>query len=408
MKTTQWSKNSKSKSKSKSIYIWWFFVLLIAIIIIIANIYKFMSESGNHVDLIEHKEENENVKSKNALIQKNNTELELSIPATINAIEYKKVKIGFAITITRDGKFLDGAAVLAYSIDKAFRHEKNKLEISLISFVHPNVTTSIPHLKRIGYHVIECETPIIPQNIKFKFLREHINRNGCCGAAELIKLYAYKLLQYDKIVHMDADVLVLNSFTHTILKPYSLIYTTDPNMATHKGEDKMPVQGGFLIIKPSLDDYNNILRTIMSTIFYQGGGWNGSKIGWFWGGMTIQGILPYYYRKVTIANRSHIEDRCYYNTMADTPECEKQSLRDIFTAHFTVCQKPWTCYLTKINRLCSDLHKTWFEFRKEAEIYYGLNGVEQLVCPRGGHKWYKPMQLDYARLPSYSIFYHEV
>jgi hypothetical protein len=27
-----------------------------------------------------------------------------------------------------------------------------------------------------------------------------------------------------------------------LARDFSLIYTTDPNMATHKGEDKMPVQ----------------------------------------------------------------------------------------------------------------------------------------------------------------------
>ncbi len=46
-----------------------------------------------------------------------------------------------------------------------------------------------------------------------------------------------------------------------------------------------------------------------------------SKIGWFWGGMTVQGVLPYYYNKVAPPGGSQIVDRCYYNTMADTEPC---------------------------------------------------------------------------------------
>ena len=35
----------------------------------------------------------------------------------------------------------------------------------------------------------------------------------------------------------------------------SLVYTTDPNMATHKGEDRMPVQGGVLVLKVRIYRY---------------------------------------------------------------------------------------------------------------------------------------------------------
>ncbi len=158
---------------------------------------------------------------------------------------------------------------------------------------------------------------------------------------------------------------------------YSLIYTTgrvylifiaklftlqsqlavDPNMATFKGQDKMPVQGGFIVLKPSIADYRAIIDTEMTTEFKKFHGWNSSHIGWFWGGMTVQGILPYYYNRVTSPGRSHIVDRCYYNTMADTPECSKQTLAELKSAHFTVCQKPWGCFRYLDSRLCRELHQ---------------------------------------------------
>jgi hypothetical protein len=51
---------------------------------------------------------------------------------------------------------------------------------------------------------------------------------------------------------------------------FSLLYTTDPTMATHKGEDKMPVQGGFIVMQPSVVDYTNLIDIVMNTEFYKG------------------------------------------------------------------------------------------------------------------------------------------
>lgn len=54
--------------------------------------------------------------------------------------------------------------------------------------------------------------------------------------------------------------------------------------------------------------------------YREGSGWGGSHIGWFYGGRTIQGVLPYYYNEVS-KNRSLIVDRCIYNSMADEDNC---------------------------------------------------------------------------------------
>jgi len=304
-----------------------------------------------------------------------------------------QMRIAFAITITKDGNFQDGAAVLAYSI---LKHSQSKLyDVSLIAFVHPNVKER-ESLKTLGFHVIEAPLPINITAIEGKNLREHINYNGCCGASELIKLTSYRLTQYNWVVHMDADTIVNRPLDDLFLdesfKDLSLGYTTDPNMATHKGEDNMPAQGGFLLIKPSEQDFRGIIRTLVTTEFKNGGGWNGSHIGWFWGGMTVQGILPYYYNRVSInpetpgKTRRKIIDRCIYNTMADTEECQGKTLGEVRSAHFTICQKPWTCIqwggsrgickMPMCNPLCKALHDEWFRLRREAEKYYGFPVVE--------------------------------
>jgi hypothetical protein len=147
--------------------------------------------------------------------------------------------------MTKDGPFHDGAAVLAYSIHKV--SVGSAYDVSLVAFVHPEVVSTRAVLRNLGYHVIECPTPINSSAITFDFLREKINKNGCCGAAELIKLNSYRLLQYDRVVHVDADTFFVNPVDELFARNFSLIYSTDPNMASFKAKlEQFPVQGGFI------------------------------------------------------------------------------------------------------------------------------------------------------------------
>ncbi len=74
-------------------------------------------------------------------------------------------------------------------------------------------------------------------------------------------------------------------------------------------------------MQPSDKVYTDLIHIVMNTEFAKGGAWNRTKIGWFWGGMTVQGVLPYYYNRIAAPGRSQIVDRCFYNTMADTEPC---------------------------------------------------------------------------------------
>jgi hypothetical protein len=130
-----------------------------------------------------------------------------------------KERVAYAITITKDGMFQDGAAVLAYSIAK---YSTDQYDISLIAFVHPQVTYARPILSRLGYHVIEAAIPINSTAIPFKWFRNHIDRNGCCGSSELIKLHSYRLEQYHRVVHLDADVLLLNPIDSLFFSSFEL------------------------------------------------------------------------------------------------------------------------------------------------------------------------------------------
>lgn len=100
------------------------------------------------------------------------------------------------------------------------------------------------------------------------------------------------------------------------------------------------MKGGFLVIKPNMTDYKEYINILMEGDYRSGSAWGGTKIGWFWGGKTIQGIVPYYYNKYTTPGRSLILDRCYYNTMADTENCRfvdyVLDLLSLHSSHFFV------------------------------------------------------------------------
>ena len=50
----------------------------------------------------------------------------------------------------------------------------------------------------------------------------------------------------------------------------------------------LSLQGGFLVMQPSVADYENIIEIVMTKEFRKFKGWDSSTIGWFWGGMTVQ------------------------------------------------------------------------------------------------------------------------
>lgn len=66
------------------------------------------------------------------------------------------------------------------------------------------------------------------------------------------------------------------------------LYTCDYGMMT-PGSKACPVQGGFFVLRPNEEDFKGLLDTVKLGDFREGSAWGGEHIGWYWGGMTIQG-----------------------------------------------------------------------------------------------------------------------
>eukprot|EP00662_Eupelagonemidae_sp_cell21_P046895 gene46895-47079_t len=120
-----------------------------------------------------------------------------------------------------------------------------------------------------------------------------------------------------------------------------------------------------------------------------GTGWEGSHVGHFYGGATIQGLLAFFFLFLH-PSWGHAEDHCTVNAQVASPfvqgpregvcldgtqncsDCRETPVENIRHAHFTICQKPWICQEHPDDgpadrRLCLKLHKAWFDTRRELE-----------------------------------------
>jgi hypothetical protein len=121
------------------------------------------------------------------------------------------LRIAVAVTILRidpDNKgWLDGAAVFARAVRDATATSKYPHDI--IALVLPDaVEVSRRLLEPHGFIVMNSPIPVQPEEITSDDFRAEIVKSGCCGHSELIKFCAYKLIEYDFVMHLDIDTLL--------------------------------------------------------------------------------------------------------------------------------------------------------------------------------------------------------
>ena len=192
-----------------------------------------------------------------------------------------------------------------------------------------------------------------------------------------------------------------------------------------------PVQGGFLVFRPDQAVYDEYVAIIKKGDFQEGKGWGGKHVGPFYGSMTVQGILPYYY-DVLHPGESVDLNRCIYDQMCDNPrnkktvndivqgncmtgeseceDCRSRPLEDIRSVHFTICQKPWHCLPHAQDmlqhRLCRKLTHEWFRIRSDLEKSWGRSGLGEGkwdflnffgFCKFGGQRGYVLIEKPYGK-----------
>jgi len=355
-----------------------------------------------------------------------------------------KATIAFAVSLTScSAKFTaDGAAILKHSIHLASYpiNENSKYSYKMFLFVHPSALECSKPFEKLGYEVLVKEVPINVSEIEGTFLREHVYKSGCCGDKEFLKLYAYTLMDFPIVVHLDLDSLILQPldelfdamlgdeshseisvmYNNEMPRNIEAFFSKDYNMI-NPGHKHPGVQGGFLVIKPNMEYFEEYKSIILKGDFRSGGGWDG-KYGGYFGAQQIQGLCSYFFEDRHPGTAVEL-NRCIYNAMNDGPygkkrgtknemacrdgkktceDCRDTKIELVKSVHFTLCQKPWTCPVALTDKLplCKEFHKKWFQIRKSWDGERGItmenvkkNDIFQGYCNGQGERNYKSVTI---------------
>lgn len=217
-----------------------------------------------------------------------------SFDALSNFMRPKKRTVAYAASVTGfkkgDTGLLESAAVLHQSIKLAMQ-KSARYDYHIYAFAHPDAESIAPKMKQLGYRIQIRDTPFDVSDIPNKeFVAAQ--KGGCCFEKEYINLYSWLLLDYQVVIHLYLNTLVL--------KPMDDLFDlmTDPNydrknfqnaaMWTNMGDydgdvvdflftrdyymvhppyhqpHQIGVQGGFLAVRPNADTFAKLVETIVT------------------------------------------------------------------------------------------------------------------------------------------------
>ena len=62
--------------------------------------------------------------------------------------------------------------------------------------------------------MLERRVPVEIDEIVNRAYAELMRNSGCCGADEFLKLWAYTLTDYHRVVHLDMDSIIFNNMVN--------------------------------------------------------------------------------------------------------------------------------------------------------------------------------------------------
>merc|ERR1712232_225911 len=237
---------------------------------------------------------------------------------------------------------------------------------------------------------------------------------------ETIKYWGIAFTEYDRVLVIDADVLVMDAMDELMELEEDFIGVYDHGLDTATSTAP-PAQGGFLLFRPNKTDFDAI-KALTREGDWDGAGWKRSGIGFCYGGVGPDGLLPYYYNKDALKNikqktkkllpegiasrsvkgsRWKAVDRPIYDVVINarlveelsnwkTDSDRKRVVDSVKSVHFTGdCIKPWSCFTPQPHQwFCKGLLDKWWQLRAELEAKRGLPETKRR-CSLVGK--YKPM-----------------
>ena len=84
-------------------------------------------------------------------------------------------------------------------------------EADLVAFVAPGVVKARPILEKHGWLISEKGLPVELEDIENQDYVQQMRKSGCCGASEFLKLWAYTLTDYERVIHLDMDSIIFKN-----------------------------------------------------------------------------------------------------------------------------------------------------------------------------------------------------
>lgn len=164
------------------------------------------------------------------------------------------------------------------------------------------------------------------------------------GIRDSMKLQIWTLTSHPIAILMDFNTILQKPLDEDIdslledpaLKGYYIRSVPDAT------SNESGVDTGFLIIKPSLQEFDNIVNSYINTPFDPIYGWNGEGHHKFVGGMGISGFLSYYFSK----DEGYVQlNRCIYANNVDDECLETVDISEVKVAkdYEKVCGDPLKC-----------------------------------------------------------------
>ncbi len=207
---------------------------------------------------------------------------------------------------------------------------------TLYALVNPNgVTCNIPGsneqydrvamLQDMGYRVEILGQPIVNSDLveHQPYISENLEAD--VGIRDYTKLRAFAMTEHPVVVLYNYDVV----FQYRIMEVIDAL-DADPNLkgyyvrkAACDEEGSTIVDTGFMVIKPSIEEYEKIIATYLSTPYDEVDGWNSEGHNKCDGKLGLPGFFSWYF-----SNNPEYEelDRCTYSFVADD-ECISQNVQ---------------------------------------------------------------------------------
>ncbi|KAL3782215.1 hypothetical protein HJC23_001035, partial [Cyclotella cryptica] len=290
-----------------------------------------------------------------------------------------------------------------------------------------------------------ADRSLVLQNLGYQYFTQHAD-----NLSDLIRLNAYELEEYDAVVLVDYDTLILGSVDEAIDlindnrkdKDDSVDAVFSWKHVSSFGHPQLRasvVNLSFFILRPSKERYVKLRRAIKESQFSEVKGWGSIGRGRFPGWMTTQGFLTYYYDEVenaakvemnrcTVGNTGESYSSKHAKNSDSSPlelitnagkvncgsdqgqstnqcqDCSKSDLEDVLVADFSYCLAPWKCGMggatssssssladTLSSSLCRKFQKQWFSARLQMEdVHPQLQKSSGNICVGGE---YQPMKI---------------